>query len=112
MMLGEAGIPGDAKEACTFAWQGMEAVSVLIFQTATVFGADSYFHSQLVGRSIPVPTRVETRREYVLGKVSPGENYRSVMRRGMAFGGSTDHLPPVTEMVNYVDGKVFDNNWA
>jgi len=60
----------------------------------------------VVGRSIPVPTRVDTRQEFVLEKISPGRNYREVMRKGILSGGSAAHLSPVKGMVNYVDGSV------
>ncbi|THC97488.1 hypothetical protein EYZ11_003022 [Aspergillus tanneri] len=90
-LLDDAGIPAGAKEAITFAWQGMEAI---------------------VSRPIPIPGRVQACREYVLGKVSPGPNYIQVLRKVLSpLEPGGDHLAPLTEMINYVDGKVFDNRW-
>lgn len=89
-MLDEDGIPAGAKKSIAFAWQAMEAVG---------------------GRSIPVPTSVETREEYVLGKVSPGGDYRKVMSQGVKFDEGRQLVSPVKEMASYVNGKVFDNKW-
>lgn len=89
-MTDDAGIPAAAKEAITFAWQGMDAV---------------------LGRPILVPDRVETQREQVLGKVSPGDNYRDAMYKGMQFGPVGHKLLPVKSLINVVDGRIFDNKW-
>lgn len=89
-MMDDAGIPAAAKEAITFSWQGMDAV---------------------IGRPILVPDRVETRREQILGKVSPGDNYRDVMLRAMRFGPPGQKLGPVKSLINIVHGKALDNQW-
>ncbi|KAG8416235.1 hypothetical protein J3458_006832 [Metarhizium acridum] len=65
----------------------------------------------IVGRPILVPDRVETRREQILGRLSPGNNYRNLMHRAMSFGPPGQKLRPVKALINIVGGKVFDNKW-
>jgi 1,6-anhydro-N-acetylmuramate kinase len=89
-MMDDAGIPANAKEAVTFAWQGMEAV---------------------IGRPLLVPDRVETGREQILGKISPGSNYRDLLYKAMKFGSAGEKLRPVKSLLNIVEGKTFDNKW-
>jgi hypothetical protein len=89
-MLDEAGIPENIKKVITFALQRIEII---------------------IDRSIPVPTRVETRREFILSKIFSDKNYRDIMRREIIFKNNANHLTPIKEIVNYVNGKVFDNKW-
>lgn len=79
-MLDEAGVQGGAKEAITFAFQGMEAI---------------------LGRPLVVPQQVETDTPVIVGKVSPGKNYRELLKMSVAFGGEWEgeYLPAVRKMV-------------
>lgn len=46
-----------------------------------------------------VPQRVETREPCVVGKITPGENFREIMTMGMDFGrGYKGMLPPVRDL--------------
>lgn len=67
ILLDITGIKGNAKEAITFAFQGLEAI---------------------LGRPLNVPDRVETKTPVVVGKITPGLNYRELQ----------------TTLVNFVDG--------
>ena len=53
----------------------------------------------IVGRPMLVPQRVENRDPVVVGKITPGDNFREVMMRGMNFGAGQKELKPVRELV-------------
>jgi hypothetical protein len=53
----------------------------------------------IVGRPMLVPQRVETREPCVVGKITPGANFREMMTRGMEFGKGYKELPPVKNLV-------------
>ncbi|KAK4141685.1 Anhydro-N-acetylmuramic acid kinase [Dichotomopilus funicola] len=84
--LDETGVPGDAKEAVSFAQQAVEAV---------------------LGRPGLVPVNSDSLAlNGIGGKIAPGKRWREVMGMGVDFGrgwkGEGGLLPSVTEMV--VDG--------
>lgn len=81
ILLDITGIKGNAKEAITFAFQGLEAV---------------------LGRPLIVPDRVETKTPVVVGKITPGYNYRELQRNMVSFlDGYTGkgYLPAVRKLV-------------
>jgi|SRR5438874_13792773 hypothetical protein len=61
------------------------------------------------GRSGPDQRRDAKAVQFVLGKVSRGENYRQVMKKGMTFDGS-DQAEPVREMARRKSAKLGPNN--
>lgn len=81
IMLDDAGVDGAAKEAITFAFQGMEAI---------------------LGRPLIVPDKVESKEPVIVGKVTPGKNYRMLQRLAVEFGRDyvgSSYLPPVTKLI-------------
>lgn len=82
LKLDETGVPGDAKEAVSFAQQGLEAV---------------------LGRAALVPVNSDSLTPNTIsGKIAPGLKWREVMGKCMRFGQQWDGkgaLPTVKEMV-------------
>ncbi|ANB14734.1 hypothetical protein AWJ20_2341 [Sugiyamaella lignohabitans] len=78
--LSITGIPGGAKEAVTFAFQGLEAI---------------------LGRPLIIPDRVENKVPVVVGKVTPGPNYRKLQAVSSNYGINyeDDYLPPVRKLI-------------
>ncbi|KAG2733138.1 hypothetical protein G9P44_004128 [Scheffersomyces stipitis] len=80
-LLDVTGISGSAKESITFAFQGLEAI---------------------LGRSLIIPDRVDSRTPVVVGKVTPGKNYRALQKMAVEFTSTCNcdgYLPSVRKMV-------------
>lgn len=80
-LLDEAGVQTGSKESITFAFQGLDAI---------------------LGRPLIVPDRVETKAPVIVGKISPGLNYRHLQRKAADFGKDYDtlgYLPPVKSLI-------------
>lgn len=85
LKLDETGVPSDAKEAVSFAQQGLEAI---------------------LGRAALVPINSDSLTPNTIsGKIAPGLRWREIMTHVMAFGAGGP-LPTVKEMV--VDQKYTD----
>lgn len=81
LMLDQGGVPAGAKEAITFAFQGMDAI---------------------LGRPLIVPDRVESKDPVIVGKINAGPNYRQLQLKSAAFGKGYEHapyLPPVRKLI-------------
>jgi hypothetical protein len=73
------GIPSDAKEAVSFAQQGLEAI---------------------LGRAALVPINSDTLTpNTITGKIAPGLRWRELMEQSIAFGKGQVQLPTVKNMV-------------
>ncbi|CDK26331.1 unnamed protein product [Kuraishia capsulata CBS 1993] len=80
-LLDEHGVSSGAKEAVTFAFQGLEAI---------------------LGRPLIVPDQVETSTPVVVGKITPGANYRELQRTAVNFSRGHEeepYLPAVRRLV-------------
>jgi 1,6-anhydro-N-acetylmuramate kinase len=76
--LDETGVPSDAKEAVSFAQQGLEAV---------------------LGRAALVPINSDTLTPNTIsGKIAPGLRWREIMQQAVLFGNGAP-LPTVKEMI-------------
>jgi 1,6-anhydro-N-acetylmuramate kinase len=77
--LDETGVPSDAKEAVSFAQQGLEA---------------------LLGRAALVPINSDSLTPNTIsGKIAPGLQWRQLMSDSISFGAGRKSLPTVKEMV-------------
>lgn len=84
VLLDETGIDGSAKEAITFAFQGLEAI---------------------LGRPLIVPDRVESSTPVVVGKVTPGKNYRHLQKLSSQFSLSVGDVGPLPSVKSLIVDK-------